>query len=310
MQLVPEAVQFLESQSGGGLVSSLTLTLDDARRQIPLLPGPPETVADVHDEQIPGPDGPLRIRCYRSASAQVGSPLTVFFHGGGWVLGSLDTHDPIARRLCNATGGTVLSVDYRLAPEHRWPAAPEDCYAAVQWAAANSRSRFDTDPSRLAVAGDSAGGNLAAVVCLMARERSGILPAFQGLIYPITDCDLATGSYLEHGDGKSLTRKMMRWFWNQYVENAEDRRHPLAAPLRADDLSGMPPAWVMVAEHDPLRDEGVAFAERLEQAGVPVQRVQCDGLIHGFVRRLDVFPQAGEVIEKLSHAIRAAVVTA
>ncbi|QDU38357.1 Carboxylesterase NlhH [Maioricimonas rarisocia] len=310
MQLVPEAVQFLESQKGGGLVSSLTFTLDDARNQIPLLPGPPEPVAEVHDEEIPGPAGPLTIRCYRCESAKQGSPLTVFFHGGGWVLGSLDTHDPIARRLCNATEGTVLSVDYRLAPEHRWPAAPEDCYAAVQWAAANAETRFETEPSRLVVAGDSAGGNLATIVCLMARERGGVMPAYQGLIYPITDCDLDTASYLEHGEGKSLTRKMMRWFWDQYVDDADDRLHPHASPLRADDLSGLPPAWVMVAEHDPLRDEGVAYADRLEEAGVPVERVQFDGLIHGFVRRLDVFPQAGEAIGKLAQAIRSAVVSA
>lgn len=216
MSLVPEAVQFLESQKGGGLVSSVVASIDDARSQIPLLPGPPEPVAEVFDEQIPGPDGPLTLRCYRSAAATTGSPLILFFHGGGWVLGSLDTHDPLARRICNAAGATVLSVDYRLAPEHPFPAAPEDCYAALQWAAANA-PRFDTDASRIAVTGDSAGGNLAAVVCLMARDRGGTMPAHQGLIYPITDCDLDTNSYLEHAEGKSLTRKMMKWFWDQYA---------------------------------------------------------------------------------------------
>ncbi|MEW4529074.1 alpha/beta hydrolase [Maioricimonas sp. JC845] len=307
MSLVPEAVQFLESQKGGGLVSSVAVTLDDARSQIPLLPGPPEPVAEVFDEQIPGPDGPLTIRCYRSAAATTGSPLILFFHGGGWVLGSLDTHDPVARRICNAAGATVLSVDYRLAPEHPFPAAPEDCYAALQWAAANA-PRFDTDASRIAVTGDSAGGNLAAVVCLMARDRGGVMPAHQGLIYPITDCDLDTNSYLEHAEGKSLTRKMMKWFWDQYARAAEHRQHPFASPLRAEDLSGLPPAWVMVADHDPLHDEGVAFVERLQSAGVPVEHVRFEGLIHGFVRRLDVFPHAGTAIEQLAESIRSTVV--
>jgi acetyl esterase/lipase len=268
-------------------------------------PPPGEDVASVEDLEVPGPDGPLPVRVYRPDGAAVPAPVVVFFHGGGWVLGSIATHDATCRGLANRTGAVYVSVDYRLAPEHPYPAAPEDCYAATCWVADHAAD-LGVDPGRLAVAGDSAGGNLAAVVCQMARDRSGPAIAFQLLIYPVTDLDFDRWpSMEENADGPLLTREGMDWFARHYVGTLPFTGDPYAAPIRAADLSGLPPAYVATAGHDPLRDEGAGYAEALAAAGVTVGYDNFATMIHGFVGFADVVPAAGEARDRIAAALAA-----
>ena len=266
-------------------------------------PPPGEDVASVEDLEVPGPDGPLPVRVYRPDGAAVPAPVVVFFHGGGWVLGSIATHDATCRGLANRTGAVYVSVDYRLAPEHPYPAAPEDCYAATCWVVDHAAD-LGVDPGRLAVAGDSAGGNLAAVVCQMARDRSGPAIAFQLLVYPVTDLDLDRWpSMEENADGPLLTREGMDWFARHYVGTLPFTGDPYAAPIRAADLSGLPPAYVATAGHDPLRDEGAGYAEALAAAGVTVGYDNFATMIHGFVGFADVVPAAGEARDRIAAAL-------
>ena len=268
-------------------------------------PPPGEDVASVEDLEVPGPDGPLPVRVYRPDGAAVPAPVVVFFHGGGWVLGSIATHDATCRGLANRTGAVYVSVDYRLAPEHPYPAAPEDCYAATCWVVDHAAD-LGVDPGRLAVAGDSAGGNLAAVVCQMARDRSGPAIAFQLLVYPVTDLDLDRWpSMEENADGPLLTREGMDWFARHYVGTLPFTGDPYASPIRAADLSGLPPAYVATAGHDPLRDEGAGYAEALAAAGVTVGYDNFATMIHGFVGFADVVPAAGEARDRIAAALAA-----
>ncbi len=232
--------------------------------------------------------------------------VTMMFHGGGWVIGDLVTADCQSREVCNGAATLVVSVDYRLAPEHCFPAAADDCYAATGWAVEHAAD-YGGDPRRLAVAGDSAGGNLAAVVAQMARDRQGPTIAFQLLVYPVTDgVHFETASYRDNGDGFLLTADSMHWFWNHYAPNVEDRRNPYASPLLAGDFSNLPPALVMTAEFDPLRDEGEAYAHKLEAAGVPVELVRYDGFIHGFFGQTRTIAAARPAMEKACMALKAA----
>jgi acetyl esterase len=244
------------------------------------LPRPEVKIAAVEDRKIPGPAGALPVRIYRP-EGEAPFPALVYFHGGGWVIGSLETHDGACRDLANRVGCVVVSVDYRLAPEARYPAAAEDCYAATKWVAENALA-LGLDARRIGIGGDSAGGNLSAVVALMARDRKGPALRHQLLIYPVTDADFTRASYRENAEGYLLTTKAMEWFWNHYVPEAARRAEAFAAPLRAKDLSGLPPAFVLTAEYDPLRDEGEAYAKRLQQAGVATRLQRYDGAIHGF----------------------------
>jgi acetyl esterase len=244
------------------------------------LPRPEVKIAAVEDRRIPGPAGEIGVRVYRP-EGRAPFPALVYFHGGGWVIGSLETHDGSCRDLANRIGCVVVSVDYRLAPEARYPAAAEDCYAATQWVAANA-AELGVDAARVAIGGDSAGGNLTAVVAQMARDRRGPALRHQLLIYPVTDADFSRPSYRENAEGYLLTTKAMEWFWGHYVPDAAQRLDPYAAPLRAEDLAGLPPAFVLTAEFDPLRDEGEAYAKRLQAAGVPTRLTRYDGAIHGF----------------------------
>lgn len=243
--------------------------------------GSGEPVAKVEDRSVPGPEGSIGVRIY-TPEGKGPFPVVVFYHGGGWVTGSIDTHDALCRKLTNASGCMVVSVDYRLAPEAKFPAAAEDCYAATLWVSENAAA-LNCDTQRLAVCGDSAGGNLAAVVSLMARDRGRPLIALQVLIYPVTDGSMESGSMRELAEGYSLTHAGMAWFWNHYVRDDNDRNHPYAAPIRATDLNGLPPALVITAGYDPLRDEGEVYAARLQAAGVPVTCTRYEGTIHGFV---------------------------
>jgi len=237
-------------------------------------------MASVADRSCPGPACDVPVRVYVPVDEPGPRPVLVYFHGGGWVIGDLETHDSTARKLAAASGVTVVSVDYRLAPEDPFPAAVDDCLAAVRWVVDNAGD-LDVDPSRLAVGGDSAGGNLAAVAAGRLRD-DGVPVAFQLLVYPVTDGTMGLPSYDENAEGYFLTRDTMAWFWDHYV-GGEHRTNPLASPLHAPDeaLAGLPPALVITAEFDPLRDEGEAYAARLRDAGVPVESVRYDGLLHG-----------------------------
>jgi acetyl esterase len=230
-------------------------------------------------------------------------PALVYLHGGGWVIGSLDSYDATCRELAEGAGCVVVSVDYRLAPEHRYPAAPQDCFAAVKWVAANAGS-LGADARRLAVGGDSAGGNLSAVVAQMARDQGGPAIRFQLLIYPVTDADFTRRSYVDNAEGYLLTTASMHWFWDHYLPEREKRAEPYACPLRAADLAGLPPAWVCTAEFDPLRDEGEAYAKRLQHAGVSTTLTRFDGLIHGFISMGLVAPRAQAAIDEAVAALR------
>ncbi|MEK6239458.1 MAG: alpha/beta hydrolase, partial [Planctomycetales bacterium] len=234
------------------------------------------------------------------------SPSLIYYHGGGWVVGSLNTHDVICRSLAASAACVVVSVDYRLAPEHRFPAAAEDAYAAACWVVENA-DVLGVDPEKIAVGGDSAGGNLAAVTALAARDRGGPSLAFQLLLYPVTDCRFDTPSYNQFASGHMLTRDAMRWFWDQYVEHESDRANPVASPLRAEDLRGLPPCHVLTAECDPLRDEGEAYADRLKEANVSVTLKREPGMIHGFLRRDRIFPQARQALEELGDVLKQAL---
>lgn len=265
-----------------------------------------EPVARVEDRAVPGPGGDIPVRVY-SPEATEPLPAVVFFHGGGWVICDLDSHDGLCRGIANGAGAAVVSVDYRLAPEHRFPAAVDDCFAATCWVAEHA-GELGIDGSRIAVAGDSAGGNLAAAVSLMARDRGGPALAFQLLVYPCLDPDLATPSHREHAEGFFLTRSGMRWYWDQYLGSPEDARHPYAAPSRAPDHSGLPPAPVITAQHDPLRDEGEAYAARLAEAGVAATARRYDGMFHGFFSFGAVLDAARAANDEAIAALRAALV--
>jgi acetyl esterase len=251
----------------------------------------PEHVASVTDHQVPVDNGRIDVRVYRPEASEP-LPLLVYAHGGGFVFCDLDSHDGLCRNLANLIPAVVVSVAYRLAPEHRWPTGAEDLYAATRWAVDHAAD-FGADPSRVVVGGDSAGGNLAAVTTLMARDRGGPDLAAQLLLYPVIAADFDTDSYRLFGRGFYNPRPALQWYWDQYVPQFGDRQSPYASPLHGD-LGGLPPAVVVLAGHDPLRDEGIAYADALEAAGVPITRCAFDGGIHGFMTMpmLDIAHQA------------------
>jgi len=284
-----------------------TLTPAEGRRLLDELfktKGEPEPVGKVENRSIPGPATDIPVRIYTPNGAGP-FPVLVYFHGGGWVLGSLESWDAPCRMLTNAVECVTVSVDYRLAPEHKFPKPAEDCYAATQWVADNA-ALINGDPARIAIGGDSAGGNLAAVVALMARDHGKPRIAYQLLVYPVTDASMDTASMKECADGYFLTGEMMAWFWKQYVRDAADRAHPYASPLRAQNLRSLPPALVITAEFDPLRDEGEAYAARLRQAGVPVVSTRYDGTIHGFFLMSSVLDQGKKAVAEAVAALRTA----
>ncbi len=265
------------------------------------LAGPPEPVAQVKDCEIPGPGGMIPIRIYRPVEGVV-LPATIFFHGGWFFLGGLETHDALARSLANASSSVVIAVDYRLAPENSFPAAPNDCYATLTWVVENAES-LGVDPEKIAVAGDSVGGALAAVVARRAHERHGPKLVFQGLMYPLTDSSFSTGSWQAFGDGPLIQRSQAVLARLMYTPNKADWQNPDAFPLFAADLHGLPPALVITAEIDPLRDEGEAYAEAMQRSGVPVVLSRYTGMIHGFVQMAGVIDAGHRAIEELATAL-------
>ncbi|SNY89551.1 acetyl esterase [Nocardia amikacinitolerans] len=260
----------------------LELAREGVRRGVALL-GEPEAVAVVQDRSVSLAEGDIRVRVYTPAGAGP-FPVLVFFHGGGFVLGDLDTHDGLCRSLANGAESLVVSVDYPRAPEHKFPAAPDACYAATRWVAENAAD-LGGDPTRIAVGGDSAGGNLAAVVALMARDLGGPALVFQLLIYPDLDFRRTNYSIREFaGKYGNISRATQHWFMDNYLTTEAEKLDPRVSPLLAPDLSGLPPTLVITAEYDALRDEGEQYGRRLEEAGVPVTVSRYPGMIHEFVR--------------------------
>lgn len=252
------------------------------REMLALTPRPHgEPVASVQDRTITANGAQIPVRVYRPESGPAVKPALVWFHGGGWVIGSLDGSDFGCRIMANASGCTVISVDYRVAPEYKFPTAVDDCLAVTKWVAENG-PELGVDGARIAVGGDSAGGNLAAVVSQLARDGGGPAIAFQALVYPVTNYDFSTASYRDNAEGYLLERDSMEWFWGHYLRSDADGASTKASPLRHTNLAGLPPAIVLTAEFDPLRDEGEAYAERMRAAGVPVEARRYDGQIHGF----------------------------
>ncbi len=265
--------------------------------------GEPEGVGRVEDFVIPHPEYAVPTRIYTPAGDGP-FPCLVYFHGGGWVVCDLDTHDVVCRAIANRAGAVVVNVDYRLAPEHKFPAAVDDCYAATCFVAAHA-ARLGVDARRIAVGGDSAGGNLSTVMCLKARDEGGPVLALQVLVYPVTNLDsFDTPSYQDFADGYYLTRAEMEWFRAHYLAKPEDARNPYASPLLAADLRGLPPALVITAECDTLRDEGEAYARRMASAGVEVSAIRYAGMIHPFFSLGGVLSQGRRAVEQVAAAVR------
>ncbi|WP_028782282.1 alpha/beta hydrolase [Thalassobacillus devorans] len=306
MVLDPQAKFLLEQMEAAGDPPMHELTPEEARASTDFSPlaGEPVEVAKVENRTVPSAAGDIPVRIY-TPEGEGPFPALVFYHGGGWVIGDLDTVDVPCRLLANQSNCVVISVDYRLAPEHKFPAAADDAYAVAKWAVEHGAS-IDVDSNRVAVGGDSAGGNLAAVVALMARDRGDFPLAYQLLIYPVTHHSYETKSYKDNADGYLLTKDSMEWFWDHYLRTESDGKHPYASPLLAENLNGLPPALVVTAEYDPLRDEGQAYARRLNEAGVAVEAKCYEGMIHGFFWMPGVLEQGKQCIDQASSALKRA----
>lgn len=300
MTLNPAIEGLLAMMAQAPAIDFDTATVDAARAIFdnPLAFGEPPVVASVKDIKITLPGRTLDARLYMPEDAGEHPGLIVYFHGGGWVIGTLDTHDVPCRALAASSSAAVLSVAYRLAPEHPYPAPVDDCYAATLWAVENAEV-LGIDASKIAVAGDSAGGNLAGAVAIMARDASGPKIAHQLLIYPVTDFDFSRPSYGANGGGEYyLSTEGMKWFWGHYLGTRAPADAPLAVIFRQPDLSGLPSATVITAEYDPLCDEGDAYAAKLSAAGVSVDGVCAPGMIHGFFNMFQIVPDAAQWIER------------
>ena len=300
MPVHPQVQEIIEA----GRAAPEPSSLEEAREQYAAAcltyVGPAEPVERVSDEDADG----VRVRVYvpKGAADDEPLPLVLWIHGGGWILGTIDAHDSLCRALCNCAGAVVCSVDYRLAPEAQHPAQLHDCEKALRWAIRNAPS-LGADPARVAVAGDSAGGNLAAVLARRCREDL----SFQLLVYPATDATCSAESYDRYGDGSySLSKDHMVFCWEAYAPGAETKRSPDASPVLADDLAGVPPALIICAQYDPLTDEGMAYAERLREAGVEVRTSCYAGMVHGFFRWRGGVDAAHEAMEEAAAALREA----
>ncbi|PSP74739.1 alpha/beta hydrolase [Halobacteriales archaeon QS_3_64_16] len=314
--LHPEATELLDELDRGNLPPSAALSPAGAReaiREVLIGRGPEIEVGRVREFPIESPGDlgdDLVLRCYepdedgRESWADDSIPILLYYHGGGWVRGDLDTHDELCRYLTRELGCLTVAVEYRRAPEHPFPAAAEDAYAALQWVGKNAPV-FGADPKNIAVAGDSAGGNLAAVTALAARDRGGPNLCRQVLLYPVTDHALDSESYEERAENPMLSRATMEWYWDHYLSRAFDGAHPYASPLRARDLSDLPPATVITAGHDPLRDEGEAYADRLRDAGVETTYTDYEGMLHAFVS-FPALERASEAREQIVGVLREA----
>ena len=307
MSLDPQVQGLLDAFKAQGLKSFEQMTVPESRETAMAfvgLEGDEEAVADVSNHRVPVKGGDIAVRIYRPAGAAP-HPMLVYFHGGGFVFGNLDLVDKVARSLCNAANAAVVSVDYRKAPEHPYPTAPEDAYAGLVWARENA-AKLGLDPARIAVAGDSAGGNLAAVVAIAARESADLPLVFQLLIYPATDMRRGHPSHQANGQGYLLTRDTMTYFHDHYITDAKHDLDWRASPLLHGDLSRLPPALVLTAGYDPLRDEGLAYAEALTAAGNSANYVCFERQIHGFVTMGKVLDEANTAVALCATELRRA----
>ncbi len=313
--LDPQVQSFLEAAERSAAAPLYTLSPTDARAQyaagVAAMAGTPPTVDEVFEHSVATTQTHLRFRAYRQSPPQYTDrsnlrPLLLYFHGGGWSFGNLDTHDTICRWLCAESGCVVASLDYRLAPEHKFPAAVDDAYAAFEWAAGHAEE-LGADSERIAVGGDSAGGTLAAVVSMQARDNGGPKVGFQLLIYPATDMTMSCDSHRQFGEGYRLTRPLMAWSASNYLRDGCDMMDTRASPLLAHDHSGLPPALVMTAGFDPLQDEGKAYADALKAAGVTVKHVHYAGMIHGFIGMPGIFSVAGDALREAGAALKSAL---
>ena len=305
MPLDPQVKIILEENAALGLPAYNQLSPAEARKQmLELSPSVDPLLAAnrVEDRKITGSDSEVPVRLYYPEGNSPFAAL-IYFHGGGWVIGNLDTHHAICHALSKVSGCLVVAVDYRLAPEHPYPAQVEDAYAATCWVAENAKA-IRADSGRIAVGGDSAGGTQAAVVTMMARDRGGPHIALQLLIYPITDYNFDTPSYLKNADGCMLTRDLMQWFWKHYIKDKKLADHPYVSPLRAKDLSNLPEALILTAEYDPLLDEGEAYAGKLQEAGVKTKLARYDGMIHGFFRMTSRLDKARQALDEVAATLR------
>jgi acetyl esterase len=306
--LDPQVKVLLDQMAAAKQPPFHTQTPTDARKAMGAMLnvlGPGPAVHKVEDRKIPGPGGEIPLRIYTPAGKSNG--ILVYFHGGGWVVGDIASHDYVCRALNNESECVVVSVDYRLAPEHKFPAGPDDCYAATQWASKNAGS-LGSDADHIAVGGDSAGGNLAASIALMARDRGGPRIRHQMLIYPAIDAAMNTASQKEFtADGFVLSKLDMEWFWGYYLKDSKDGENPYASPNRAKDLKNLPTAHVITASHDPLRDEGEAFAEQLKKAGNKVKLKRYEGVVHGFVSLQAAIDQGKTATRELAQELRASL---
>ena len=308
MPVDPQVQLLLDALASAEAPPLHTLTPEDARAAYAALAVARTGTGDVattEDLAVPGPGGDVPVRVYRPGGAEAPAPVCVFFHGGGWVIGSIETHDALCKALAARSGVVVVSVEYRLSPEAPYPAPLEDCLAATRWVADNA-SDLGVDRGRLAVAGDSAGGNLAAAVAIRARDEGGPGIAFQLLLYPVVDHSFDQPSYVENAEGYFRTADAMRWFSGHYLGGASPTE-PLAAPLHAPDLAGLPPALVLTAEYDPLRDEGEAYGARLSEAGVHATVRRYDGMVHGFVSMYALIDAGSRGLDESAAALREAL---
>jgi acetyl esterase len=307
MAVDPQMQQVLERMAKSALPPFYSVSADEARRMYKetraVFSPPAPEVSGVRQLVAPGPAGPIPLRLYRGLGAPTAAPLPalVFFHGGGWTIGDLDTHDIVCRTLANRARCAVVAVDYRLGPEHKFPAAVDDCLAATRWVAQQAVA-LGVDAKRIAVGGDSAGGNLAAVVAIALRDAGGPQLVFQALVYPATDQRLDTATHARFADGFLLTRNNMLWFRDNYLApgDYDDWR---ASPLRAADLTRLPPAHIITAGYDPLLDEGRAYSDRLAAAGVPVLYECFEGMAHGFLTMGGALAAANHALYRLGQSL-------
>ena len=306
MPLHPEYQAMLQqlASAEGPSINDVPVAAAREMMRVAQPPRPDIAVGNVSNDSISSEQGSIPIRVYTPPSDGP-YPLIFMFHGGGWVIGDLDTADGQSREVCLGTDSVVVSVDYRLAPEDRFPAAPDDCFAVVS-AYKQLAQKYHCDESRVAVAGDSAGGNLAAVVSLMVRDLGGPELRFQLLVYPVTDGIGSYPSQKENAEGYLLTSASMNWFWDHYCD-VQDRSNPYVSPILASDLSGLPPTLIQTAEFDPLRDEGEAYGARLANAGVPTDVKRYDGFIHGFFSHVSVIPSRDGAMQDACKALREAL---
>jgi len=306
--LNPQVKALLDSLAAAGGPPLNEMSPEDARTMFKALSAmdQPEEVTRVDDRLLPGDGHDVPVRVYTPSDAIGGNaPLLLWLHGGGWVIGDLDTADAVARALANRSGAVTVSVDYRLAPEHPAPTPLEDCLAALTWCVENAEV-LGVDASRVAVGGDSAGGNLAACLCQRVRDEFGPEIDFQLLVYPVTDCSCSTASMDENAEGYFLTKAGMEWFVGLYLGDG-DVKDPAVSPLHASSLEGLPPAMVITAEFDPLRDEGEAYAAALRDAGVAVDHIRYDGQIHGFFSMAALLEDGQQAVDRAGAALRAAL---